>query len=160
MSVILSYIQTRPLLEGRKRGQVVVETSLDLGISTTGVMLSTEGVSFASGERLDWASVEKISQDTVKCYTISVKGMQAVQTFSKATNRLCSLMPTRGAPSMLIAGFVMHRIKELDPWQHAQRMIATLAPVSGSVLDTATALAYTATLPATTPDTLTTIHLH
>ncbi len=28
---------------------------------------------------------------------------------------------------MLIAGFVMHRIKEIDPWQHAQRMIAALA---------------------------------
>ncbi len=34
---------------------------------------------------------------------------------------------------MLIAGFVMHRIKEIDPWQHAQRMIAALAPQSGSV---------------------------
>lgn len=159
MSVILSYIQTQPLLEARKRGQVVVETSLDLGISNTSVMLSPEGVSFVTGERLDWASVEKISQDTVKCYTISVKGMQAIQTFSKATNRLCSLMPTRGAPSMLIAGFVMHRIKELDPWQHAQRMIATLAPVSGSVLDTATGLGYTAILAARTAESVTTIEL-
>jgi predicted methyltransferase len=157
--VILSYIQTRPLLEARKRGQAVAETSLDLGISTTSAMLSTEGVSFASGERLDWVSVEKISQDTVKCYTISAKGMQAVQTFSKATNRLCSLMPTRGAPSMLIAGFVMHRIKEIDPWQHAQRMIATLAPVSGSVLDTATGLGYTAILAARTAESVTTIEL-
>src|SRR5260370_23225122 len=159
MAVILSYIQTGPLLEGRKRGQVVVETSLDLGISTTGVMLSTEGVSFASGERLEWASVEKISQDTVKCYTISVKGIQATQVFSAETNRLCSLLPTGGAPSMLIAGLVMDRIKELDPWQHAQRMIASLAPVSGSVLDTATGLGYTAILAARTAESVTTIEL-
>ncbi len=159
MSVILSYIQTRPLLEARKRGQVVVETSLDLGISNTSVMLSPEGVSFATGERLDWASVEKISQDKVKCYTISAKGMQSVQTFSKGTNRLCSLMPTQGAPSMLIAGFVMHRIKEIDPWQHAQRMMAALAPVSGSVLDTATGLGYTAILAAREASGVTTIEL-
>ena len=135
MAVILSYIQTRPLLEARKHGQVVVETSLDLGMTTSSVTLITEGVTFPGGEQLDWSSIEKISQDTVSCYIISVKGMQAVQTFSEATNRLCSLLPTRGAPSMLIAGFVMHRIKELDPWQHAQRMIASLAPVSGSVLE-------------------------
>src|SRR5260221_6852316 len=157
MSVILSYIQTQPLLEARKHGQVVVETSVDLGISNTSVMLGPEGVSFVTGERLDWVSVEKISQDTVKCYTISVKGMQAVQTFSKATNRLCSLMPTRGAPSMLIAGLVMHRIKELNPWQHAQRMIASLAPVSRSVLDTATGLGYTAILAARAAASVTTI---
>jgi predicted methyltransferase len=157
--VILSYIQTRPLLEARKHGQAVVETSLDLGISNTSATLSTEGVSFATGERLDWASVEKISKSEVKCYTISAKGMQSVQTFSKGTNRLCSLMPTRSAPSVLIAGFVMHRIKEIDPWQHAQRMIAAIAPMSGSVLDTTTGLGYTAILAARTAESVTTIEL-
>jgi uncharacterized protein len=159
MPVILSYIQTRPLLEARKRGQAVVETSLDLGISNTSVTLSTEGVSFATGECLDWASVEKISQSEVNCYTISANGMQSVQTFSQATNRLCSLMPIRGAPSMLIAGFVMHRIKEIDPWQHAQRMIAAIAPVTGSVLDIATGLGYTAILAARAAESVTTIEL-
>src|SRR5258708_30438312 len=108
MSVILSYIQTQPLLEARKRGQVVVETSRDLGINNTIVMLSPEGVSFVTGERLDWASVEKINQDTVKCYTISMKFMHAIQTFSKVTNRLCSLMPSSVAPRLLINGFVVH----------------------------------------------------
>lgn len=159
MSVILSYIQTRPLLEAHKRSQAVIETSPDLGISTTSVTLGSEGVSFATGERLDWASIEKISQDTVRCYAISAQGMQPVQTFSQATNRLCSLMPTQGAPSMLIAGFVMHRIKEIDPWQHAQRMIAAIAPVSGSVLDIGTGLGYTAILATRTAEGVTTIEL-
>lgn len=159
MSVILSYIQTRPLLEARKRGQVVVETSLDLGRSNTSVRLSTEGIRLATGEHLDWASVEKISQSTVNCYTVSASGMQSIQTFSQETNRLCSLLPTRGAPSLLIAGFVMHRIKETDPWQHAQRMIAAIAPVSGFVLDTATGLGYTAILAAREASSVTTIEL-
>jgi len=159
MSIILSYIQTRPLLEARKRGQAVVETSPDLGISNTSVTLSTEGVSFATGEWLDWASVEKISKSEVNCYSINAQGMQSVQTFSQATNRLCSLMPTRGAPSMLIAGFVMHRIKDIDPWQHAQRMIAAIAPLTGSVLDTATGLGYTAILAARAAEGVTTIEL-
>jgi uncharacterized protein len=159
MPVILSYIQARPLLEAHKRGQVVVETSLDLGRSNTSATLSAGGVSFATGERLDWAGVEEISQSRVKCYTISAQGMQPVQTFSKGTNRLCSLMPTRGAPSLLIAGFVMHRIKEIDPWQHAQRMLAALAPLSGPVLDTATGLGYTAILAARAAESVTTIEL-
>ena len=159
MSVILSYIQTRPILEARKRGQIVVETSIDLGRSNTSATLSAEGVSFTTGERLDWASVEKISKSEVNCYTISTQGMQPVQVFSEATNRLCSLMPTRGAPSMLIAGFVMHRIKGIDPWQHAQRMIAAIAPLSGTVLDTTTGLGYTAILAARTAGSVTAIEL-
>jgi uncharacterized protein len=159
MTVILSYVQTRPLLEAHKRGQVAIETSPDLGISTTSVTLSTEGVCFTTGEGLDWASVEKISRSEVNCYIISAEGMQSVQTFSTGTNRLCSLMPTRGAPSMLIAGFVMHRFKETDPWQHARRMIEAIAPVSGSVLDTTTGLGYTAILAAKTAENVTTIEL-
>ena len=159
MTVILSYVQARPLLEARKLHQVSVETSLDLGMSTTSVSLNDEGVSFATGEFLDWASVEKVSQSQVSCYIISERGMQPIQTFSQATNRLCSLMPTEGTPSMLIAGFVMHRIKEIDPWQHAQRMVSAIAPMSGTVLDTTTGLGYTTILVARTAERVTTIEL-
>ncbi|HKV57089.1 MAG TPA: methyltransferase domain-containing protein [Ktedonobacteraceae bacterium] len=159
MSMILSYIQTRPLLEARKRGQVVVETSPDLGMSSTSATLSIEGVSFATGECLDWASIEKISQSEVKCYTISAGGIQPIQTYSEATNRLCSLLPAPGAPSMLIAGFIMHRIKDIDPWQHAQRMVAAIAPLTGAVLDTTTGLGYTAILAAGAAVSVTTIEL-
>lgn len=159
MSVILSYIQARPLLEMRKRGQATILISLDLGISNTSVTLSTEGVSFATGEHLDWTSIEKISQSEVNCYIVSDKGMQAIQSFSQETNRLCSLIPTQGAPSMLIAGFIMHRIKEIDPWQHAQRMIAAIAPIRGAVLDTTTGLGYTTILAAHEAHDVTTIEL-
>ena len=159
MSVILSYIQARPLLEARRRGRAIVETSTDLGISNSSATLSDEGVCFASGECLDWASVEKISKSEVKCYVVSERGIEPVQVFSEVSGRVCSLMPTRGAPAMLLAGFVMHRIKDIDPWQHAQRMIAALTPVSGSLLDTATGLGYTAILAAGMAENVTTIEL-
>lgn len=159
MTVILSYVQARPLLEARRRGQVVGEISPDLGMSNTSVTLSMEGVSFATGERLDWASIEKISRSEVNCYSISANEMQPVQIFSQETNRLYSLMPTRGAPSILIAGFVMHRFKAIDPWQHAQRMVAAIAPMSGPVLDTTTGLGYTAILATRTAESVTTIEL-
>lgn len=157
--MILSYIQARPLLEARERGQVVVETSPDLGISCVSAELGPDGVNFAGGACLDWPTLAKIGRDTVKCYAISAQGVQPVQSFSEQTNRLCSLLPTPGAPSMLIAGFVMHRIKEIDPWQHAQRMLAVLAPIRGQVLDTATGLGYTAILAARAAARVTTIEL-
>lgn len=159
LPVILSYIQTRPLLEARKRGQSIVISSPDLGMTSADVTLEAEGVSFASGARLDWAGVEKISQSEVNCYSIGADGIQAIQTFSEETNRVCSLMPTRGAPSMLIAGFVMHRIKDIDPWQDTQRKIAAIAPLSEPVLDTATGLGYTAILAARNAVSVTTIEL-
>jgi predicted methyltransferase len=159
LPIILSYIQTRPMLEARKQGRTTVETSLDLGMSTASVTLTPNGVIFPCGAQLDWASLEKISQSEVNCYTVSEQGVQAIQTFSEETNRVCSLMPTRGSPSMLIAGFVMHRIKDIDPWQDTQRKIAAIAPVSGRVLDTATGLGYTAILAARSAESVTTIEL-
>ena len=60
---------------------------------------------------------------------------------------------------MLIAGFVMHRIKDIDPWQQSQRMVAAIAPITGSVLDTTTGLGYTAILAARNAESVTTIEL-
>jgi len=159
LPIILSYIQTRPLLETHKRGQSSLKISLDLGMTTASVTLTAEGIVFPAGERLDWAGIEKISQSEVNCYTVSEQGIQAIQVFSEDTNRVCSLMPTRGAPSMLIAGFVMHRIKDIDPWQDTKRKIAAITPVSGRVLDTATGLGYTAILASRAAESVTTIEL-
>lgn len=159
LPIILSHFQVRPLLEARKVGTTTVETSLDLGMSKTPVTLTAEGVLFPNGERLGWPEIEKISQSEVNCYTVTEQRIESIRVFSEATNRMCSLLPTCGAPSMLIAGFVMHRIKDIDPWQHAQRMIAPLAPVSGSVLDTTTGLGYTAILAARNAEAVTTIEL-
>jgi predicted methyltransferase len=159
MPIILSYIQTRPLLEARKQGASVVETSPDLGKSLCQATLNADGVYFPGGECVSWADLEKISQSEVNCYLLNEQGIEAIQTFSEATNRVCSLLPTRGAPSMLLAGFVMHRIKDIDPWQHAQGMLAPLAPLKGAILDTATGLGYTAILAARTAESVTTIEL-
>ena len=60
---------------------------------------------------------------------------------------------------MLIAGFVMHRIKDVDPWQDTQRKIAAITPISGRVLDTATGLGYTAILASRAAESVTTIEL-
>ena len=60
---------------------------------------------------------------------------------------------------MLIAGFVMHRIKDIDPMQDTLRKIGAISPVVGRVLDTATGLGYTAIEAARTADEVVTIEL-
>jgi uncharacterized protein len=157
--ITLSYVQVEPLLKAKKQGQTSVEISPDLGLTTITVMLSPEGVAFPKGERLDWRSIEKISKSEVNCFVLENNTIRPIQVFSEYTNRLCSLMPRRGAPSMLIAGFVMHRIKGIDPLQDTLRKIATISPVVGRVLDTATGLGYTAIEASKTADEVVTIEL-
>src|ERR1700730_3012552 len=59
----------------------------------------------------------------------------------------------------MMTGFVMHRIKDVDPWQDTQRKIAAITPISGRVLDTATGLGYTAILASRAAESVTTIEL-
>ncbi len=159
LPIILSYVQAEPLLKAKQQGIASMQISPDLGLSTVLVTLSSEGVVFPNGERLDWQSVEKISKSEVNCFILEDNATRPVQVFSEYTNRVCSLMPTRGAPSMLIAGFVMHRIKDIDPMQDTARKIAAILPIVGSVLDTATGLGYTAIEAAKTADEVVTIEL-
>ncbi len=157
--IVLSYVQVEPLLKAKKQGQTTVEISPDLGLTTVIVTLTPEGLEFPNGERLDWRSIEKISKSEVNCFVLENNTIRPMQVFSEYTNRICSLMPTRGAPSMLIAGFVMHRIKDIDPMQDTLRKITAVSPIVGRVLDTATGLGYTAIEASKTADEVVTIEL-
>ena len=157
--IILSYVQAASLLKAKQQGITSFQISPDLGLSTVLVTLTSDGVVFPNGEHLDWQSVEKISKSEVNCFILEDNAIRPIQVFSEYTNRVCSLMPTRGAPSMLIAGFVMHRIKDIDPMQDTLRKIAAISPIVGRVLDTATGLGYTAIEAAKTADEVVTIEL-
>jgi predicted methyltransferase len=157
--IILSYVQTVPLLKAKEQEMAFVQISPDLGLSTIIVTLTSDGVEFPNGEHLDWKNVEKISKSEVNCFILEDKAIRPIQVFSEYTNRVCGLMPTKGAPSMLIAGFVMHRIKDIDPMQDTERKIAAISPIVGRVLDTATGLGYTAIEAAKTAGEVVTIEL-
>ena len=159
LPIILSYVQAQPLLEAKRKGQSAANISLDLGLTTTTVNITPEGVLFPNGERLNWQAVEKMKKSTVNCFLVENNDARAIQVFSEYTNRMCSLMPTEGAPSMLIAGFLMHRIKDVDPIQDTLKKVAAIAPIVGRVLDTATGLCYTAIEVAKTADEVVTIEL-
>ena len=60
---------------------------------------------------------------------------------------------------MLIAGFTMHRIVDIDPMEDTRKKIAAITPITGRVLDTATGLGYTAIAAARTAEQVITIEL-
>ncbi len=157
--IVLSYVQADVLLKARRERNLSVEVSPDLGISSVTVGVSDEGVIFSSGERLNWRQIEKIKQADVNCFAVEGEEIRAIKVFSEETNRVCSLLPTKRTPSMLIAGFTMHRIVDIDPMQDTLNKVGTITPIVGRVLDTATGLGYTAIEAARSADQVITIEL-
>lgn len=158
--IVLSCIQAETLLIAKRQGQTTTPVSPDLGISMVTVQVAPVGVRFPSGEHIDWVQVERIKKADVNCFVVEQNGdIRPIQVFSEATNRMCSLLPTKRTPSMLIAGFTMHRIVDIDPMQDTLKKIATLTPITGRVLDTATGLGYTAIKAVKTAEQVVTIEL-
>ena len=155
--IVLSYIQAETLLMARKQGKTSVEVSPDLNISTVTVQLSDSVVTFPQNAQLSWPQIEKIRKAEVNCFVVEQNEIRSIQIFSESTNLMCSLMPTKRAPTMLIGGFTMHRIVDTDPSQDTRNKIATITPVTGRVLDTATGLGYTAIAAAKTAGQVITI---
>jgi len=156
---VLSHHQARPLLRARQAGEGSAVTSLDLGLTTAEVSLELERVLFPVGQWLPWATVEEIAQNDSVCYLIEENEADKIQLFSEVLNRFYSLMPTSGAPTLLVSGIPMHRIKGIDPHRDTLAKMRTITPVSGRVLDTCTGLGYTAIEAAKTADEVTTIEL-
>lgn len=157
LPIVLAFMQARELRTAYKSGQEQASISPDLGLSHVTVELSDSEVVFPGGVHLRWTQVEKIAASEVNCFVVEENEIRSIQYFSEDTNRMCSLMPTRGAPTMLIAGFTMHRIVGIDPMEDTRKKMATLTPVVGRVLDTATGLGYTAIAAAKSAEQVTTI---
>jgi len=157
--IVLSHVQADVLLKARQQGDTSVTVSPDLGITSVTVAVSDSGIAFPMGEHLNWQQITKIKQSENNCFALDGESMHAIQVFSEATNRMCSLLPTKHTPTMLIAGFTMHRIVNIDPMQDTLKKIATITPISGRVLDTATGLGYTAIEAARNAEQVITIEL-
>jgi predicted methyltransferase len=142
--MILSHIQADRILEARQAGNAAIVTSLDLGLTAVEVALEPEGVRLPGEQLLTWQHIEAISGSERGCFVVEDGEPRKIQLFSEASNRLYSLMPTEGAPTMLVSGIPMHRFKGIDPHHDTLLKIETVAPVVGRVLDTATGLGYTA----------------
>lgn len=108
------------------------------------VDLTASGAIFPDGLRLTWSQVEMIAADDAGCYACTPAGIHKIQAFSEETQRVYTLYPTTGAPTMLISGIPMHRIKGTEPHRDTLSKVQALGRVAGRVLDTCTGLGYTA----------------
>lgn len=156
---VLSYLHAAPLVTARQGGKVAVRASLDLGLTTDDVRLEPDRIVLPDGQPLPWETIEEIARDESVCYAIQDGEAHKIQRFSEVSNLSYVLMPTQRAPTALISGIQMHRVKEIDPWQDTLTKIRTISPVGGRVLDTCTGLGYTAIASAETADEVVTIEL-
>lgn len=159
MLPILSHFQVKPLQQARIAGNFTVETTLDLGHTTAVLTLHTTHVALPDSQTLTWEQLAEIAENELACYLISDNTIEKIHFFSEALQRYYSLMPTLGAPTMLISGFPMHRIKDTEPHQDTLSKIKAIAPVTGKVLDTTMGLGYTAIEAAKTAESVTTLEL-
>ncbi|MEZ5162508.1 MAG: methyltransferase domain-containing protein [Fimbriimonadaceae bacterium] len=154
--IVLSHYQAAELLNAR--GQTQAEVSLDLGLTRDVVALDSAGVSW-EGRRLDWKQLEKIKKSERKCFRWEEDGLHEIRILSEETAWVRSLAPTPSAPTMLVSGFPMHRIKDTDPWRDTEAKIKACGKIHGRVLDTATGLGYTAVLAGRKADSVVTIDI-
>jgi len=155
---VLSYFQTAPLLEARKMNRSTARSSVDLGLNEVNVNLEPGWVDFPENIKIPWELIEEIQLNHKACYLYENGNLEKIQRFSSTTNRFCSLYPTESAPTLVLGGFPMHRIKGTNPYLDTLSKIHALRPM-GAVLDTATGLGYTAIQASQNADSVTTIEL-
>ncbi|MCU0235602.1 MAG: methyltransferase domain-containing protein [Acidobacteria bacterium] len=141
---VLSRFQAAGLLQARASGRTAAETSLDLGLSRQEVRLEEAGIIADGRLLLDWQQLQMIAASENGCFKVQDNASEEIRGFSATTHRAYRLFPTAAAPGLLLAGFTMHRFKDISPRRAAMEMVRAAAPLRGRVLDTATGLGYTA----------------
>jgi uncharacterized protein len=132
--------------------------SLDLGLTTTEVTLTPDRLILPDAV-VAWLEIEEIARHDTACFVVEDNQVRQIRGFSELTGRAYGLMPTESAPTMLISGLPMHRIKNTNPYQDTLAKIKAIAPIHGRVLDTCTGLGYTAIEAAKTAEQVITIEL-
>jgi predicted methyltransferase len=157
--IVLSRYQAQPLLQAKAAGQPSTSLSLDLNLTQSSVLLDAQGVQLPDGQQLMWPVIEEIAGDENGCFLIRNNTAAKIQSYSEETQRYYSLYPTSLAPTMLLSGLPMHRIKDTDPHKDTLLKIKAASLSRGRTLDTCTGLGYTAIEAAKVADEVITIEL-
>jgi predicted methyltransferase len=157
--IVLCAYQIKPVLAARQQNALTAVLSPDLGLSTCTVQLDSGGLEFPDGRLVRWEELDELLDSPQNCFELTPEGLEKIQAFSEYTNRHYGLMATESAPTMLVSGIPMHRIKNANPHTDTLAKIRAVKPVTGHVLDTATGLGYTAIEAARTAEHVITIEL-
>jgi len=158
-SFVLSARQVMPLLEARKQQAASVVTSLDLGMTRQEVMLGQCGAMLPRAGTLSWEEMTRIVANPEACWLVAENTVRRIHAFSEELQRAYSLLATESAPTVINAGFTMHRIKRSNPSLDTASKIRAAMPVRGRVLDATTGLGYTAIEAAKTAGEVITIEI-
>ena len=158
-SPVLSHYQAKEIVAARAAGRRQMSVSLDLECTKSEITMDADCAILPDGQRLAWDQLHEILENELACYVVQQGELERVQAFSEAFNRYYSLMPTTLAPTMLISGIPMHRIKDTNPYKDTLSKIKAVKPLNGQVLDTTMGLGYTAVEASRTADHVTTIEL-
>jgi len=156
--IILSHVQTTPILKQRKSIGSRITFSPDLNLSTLEGLITPVGLEIPDAELIRWETLIEIDESPNNCFAILEGIPEKILIFSELTNSTYSLYPTEKAPTMLISGIPMHRIKDTNPERDTREKIKAAQPV-GQVLDTATGLGYTAIAAAEVANHVITVEL-
>ena len=140
---MLTHREAKALLAALESGASAATVSLDLGRSEASVALG-DGGAVVGGAMLSRSALVDIAGEKNKCFEIMACGARAMSVFSSATGWVRSLMPTDDAPTTIVAGFPMHRIRGATPLTDTVAKVRALGRPRGRVLDTATGLGYSA----------------
>jgi predicted methyltransferase len=141
---VISHVQLGPVWSARAQTAATCDASLDLGRSQSKIELNDAGITLPDGQFLSWTTLREVEEHTNVCFTVENGALLPIRGLSEDSQRIFQLMPTDGAPAMLVAGFTMHRFRDVDPYEGAARMVRALSPLRGRLLDTATGLGYAA----------------
>jgi uncharacterized protein len=155
---VLSAYTVKPLFKAKIRGSAVCSISLNLGVSMHEVRVSESGLRLPDSSLLTWPDLNKIQNQPQSCFAVEGDEIQKIEVYSDFTDRYYSLYPTQLAPTMLISGIPMHRIKDTDPSVDTLHKIRAVRP-TGIILDTATGLGYTAIEAAKSAEHIITVEL-
>lgn len=140
---LFSTVQASAVLQAIREGKAKTVTSFDLNRTETEVELTSAGMEGDIGA-LSIVELKAIVKQDRKVFRLDRNPPEAVQVFSETTGWIRSLCPTKSAPTVLVSGIPMHRIKETDPRADTLAKIRAFGKIRGRVLDTATGLGYTA----------------
>lgn len=132
-------------------GAAVANISVDLGRSCVAVPIANRKAWFGPAaasepglQALERATLQKVTRQPNKCFEVIGGKVHPLSVFSEATGWVRSLMPTADAPTTLVAGFPMHRVRGTTPLADTRAKVRALGRPRGRALDTATGLGYSA----------------
>jgi len=155
----ISAFQASKILAAYKAGKQELVSSLDLNRTRTTLRIDASGVHLPSGSVVSWVSIEKVIEEDRKVFLVDGEEVTAIHVYSETTGWVRTLCPSASAPTVLVSGFPMHRIKDCDPVKDTEAKMRAFGKVRGRVLDTATGLGYTAIAAAKAASEVVTIEL-